>query len=262
MNLSNPACSSSQVGRLSGIPFPKSVSEVGSPVPTLFYSSDARPNPGTFFDLLDKLGALAQLLGSRSNPCVTSDPQDRTSFSSCTRFDVRRRGAHHCRHGHGPDGPDLFSIPQGCVSTPPPGRSSASAWAASWGGRKLAGLMLTARVRVPHGRRTPVPCGLPEQIDAPRTLATHPGGLPGRPRFLAPHACGSAPHRGGGHHRHCRQLSRGVKLHWASRAPTCYLAYINRYPRLPSIYVMGLIKSVLFGRSHRPHLLPPGLTCP
>ncbi|MBX3732257.1 MAG: ABC transporter permease [Verrucomicrobiae bacterium] len=125
-------------------------------------------------------------------------------------------------------------------------------------GPVLAGLMLTARV----GASMAAELGtmrVTEQIDALRTLATHPVDYLVVPRLLAltvaaPLLTAEAVLVG-----IAASYLVGVKLLGIEGA--YYLAYINRYTA-PSDIVMGLIKAVLFGLAIALICCHRGLTCP
>lgn len=125
-------------------------------------------------------------------------------------------------------------------------------------GPVLAGLMLTARV----GASMAAELGtmrVTEQIDALRTLATHPVDYLVVPRLLAltvaaPLLTAEAVLVGIG-----ASYLVGVKL--LGIEGVYYLAYINRYTG-PMDIVMGLIKAVLFGAAIALICCHRGLTCP
>jgi len=125
-------------------------------------------------------------------------------------------------------------------------------------GPTLAGLMLTARV----GASMAAELGtmrVTEQIDALRTLATHPVDYLVVPRLLAltvaaPLLTAEAIITG-------IPASYVVGVNLLGIEGAYYLAYINRYTQ-PTDVVMGLIKAVLFGATIALICCYKGLTCP
>lgn len=125
-------------------------------------------------------------------------------------------------------------------------------------GPVLAGLMLTARV----GASMAAELGtmrVTEQIDALRTLATHPVDHLVVPRLLAltvaaPLLTGEAVLTG-----IIASYLVGVKLLGIEGA--YYLAYVNRYTSFGDISI-GLVKAVLFGATIALICCYKGLTCP
>jgi phospholipid/cholesterol/gamma-HCH transport system permease protein len=125
-------------------------------------------------------------------------------------------------------------------------------------GPVLAGLMLTARV----GASMAAELGtmrVTEQIDALRTLATHPVDHLVVPRLLAltvaaPLLTGEAVLTG-----IIASYLVGVKLLGIEGA--YYLAYVNRYTSVGDISI-GLVKAVLFGATIALICCYKGLTCP
>ncbi len=125
-------------------------------------------------------------------------------------------------------------------------------------GPVLAGLMLTARV----GASMAAELGtmrVTEQIDALRTLATHPVDHLVVPRLLAltvaaPLLTGEAVLTG-----IIASYLVGVKLLGIEGA--YYLAYVNRYTSAGDLSI-GLVKAVLFGATIALICCYKGLTCP
>ncbi|HRI14625.1 MAG TPA: ABC transporter permease [Verrucomicrobiota bacterium] len=125
-------------------------------------------------------------------------------------------------------------------------------------GPVLAGLMLTARV----GASMAAELGtmrVTEQIDALRTLATHPVDYLVVPRLLAltvaaPLLTAEAVLMG-----ILASYVVGVKLLGIEAA--YYVAYVNRYTAVTDIMI-GLIKAVLFGGAIALICCYKGLTCP
>ncbi|MCW5556987.1 MAG: ABC transporter permease [Verrucomicrobiae bacterium] len=211
-----------------------------------------------FTGMLDTLGALAQLLGEAARSLRHQRPSWRDFVQQLYQVGVKSQSVvltTGAATGMVLTAQTYFQFHKVRLDTAT--GAVVSVGMASELGPVLAGLMLTARV----GASMAAELGtmrVTEQIDALRTLATHPVDYLVVPRLLAltvaaPLLTAEAVMTG-------ITASYLVGVNLLGIEGAYYLAYINRYTA-PSDIFMGLIKAVLFGAAIALICCQRGLTC-